>query len=143
MKIRQLYRIDEGILKGTEIEPFLFTVLVRYPHRKTVDCYIPPMETKGKKIKTWHCCQDSCPDPDFEGGMDALMEHLMIHKGRLLRPWNRKQQLKAPIPAVKLPANPWPENNHQGHNEDRRFCINLYIDSVIHSLRKQGLETIT
>lgn len=142
MKIRTIYRIDGGILNGTEIEPFLFTVLVRYPHRKTPDCYIPPMEAKGKKIKTWHCCQDSCPEPDFEGGVDELIVHLMIHKGRLLKPWSQRQQLKAPLPAIKLPSNPWNDKPKWGANDDRRFCLDLYIDDVKRSLKKQGIEIL-
>lgn len=88
-KIRTIYRVEGGILNGTEIEPFMFTVLVKYPHRKTPDCYIPPIEAKGKKLKTWHCCQDNCPNPDFEGGVEALLKHIMLHKGRLLKSLRR------------------------------------------------------
>lgn len=141
-KLRMLYRVEDGILNGTEIEPFLFTVLVRYPHRKTPDCYIPPMKTKGKEIKTWHCCQENCPSPDFKGGLDALLEHLMLHKGRLIKPWGKKKQLKSPIPAIRLPANPWDGKPKGGVNEDRRFCVSLYIDDVKRSLQKQGLEIL-
>lgn len=141
-KLRTIYRIEDGTINGTEIEPFLFTFLVRYPHRKSPDCYIPPMEANGKKVETWHCCQDNCPKPDFEGKIDALIEHLMIHKGRLIRPWNKKHQLKSPIPAVKIPGNPWEDGNKSGVNEDRRFCVSLYIDSVKRSLKKQGLEIL-
>ena len=142
VKIRTVCRIEGGILNGTEIEPFMFTVLVRYPHRKTPDCYIPPMEVKGKNIKTWHCCQDNCPKPDFEGNVDALIEHLMIHKGRLLKPWNKKCQLKSPIPAIKIPPNTWEDSNKMGINEERRFVVNLYIDSLRRSMKRQGLEII-
>ena len=142
IKVRTIYRLEGGILNGTEIEPFMFTFLVRYPHRKSADCYIPPMKTKEKDIKTWHCCQENCPKPDFEGKLDALIEHLMFHKGRLLKPWNKKHQLKSPIPAIKILANPWDEGNKSGVNEDRRFCIELYIDNLKADLRKQGLEIL-
>jgi len=141
MKLRTVYRVEGGILNGTEIEPFMFTILVRYPHRKTPDCYIPPMETKDKEFKTWHCCQDNCPNPDFEGNMDDLLEHLKLHKGRLLKPWNKKRQLKTPLPAVKIPPNPW-EKDKAGVGADRRFVVSLYIDSVIRTLNKQGLEIL-
>ena len=141
-KLRTIYRIEGGILNGTEIEPFMFTILVRYPHRKSPDCYIPPMKANDKDIKTWHCCQDNCPNPNFEGKLDALIEHLMIHKGRLIRPWNRKHQLKSPLPAVKIPDNPWSNDNTSGLNEDRRFCVSLYIDNLQRRLKKQGLEVI-
>ena len=142
MKVRTIYRIEGGILNGTEIEPFLFTILVRYPHRKTPDVYIPPMNANGKNVKTWECCQANCPNPTFEGKMDALVEHLMLHKGRLLRPWNRRHQLQSPIPTVQIPANEWDNAPKGGINEDRRFVVSLYIDSVKRSLRKQGLEIV-
>ena len=100
------------------------------------------MQSGDKKIKTWHCCQEICSTPDFEGGLDVLIEHLMIHKGRLLKPWNKKQQLKSPMPSIYLPPNPWADKSKMGHNEDRRFCIDLYIDDVERTLRKQGLELI-
>jgi len=137
-KISQIYRIEDGILAGTEISPFMSFLLVKYPHRKTQDCYIPPMIVKDKEVKTWHCCQ--C-DADFEGEFDTLIEHLMLHKGRLLKPWSKKIQLKSPIPAVKIPPNDW-ENNRGGINDDRWFCIKLYIDNLKHWLRQQGLEVI-
>jgi len=140
--VKTIYRIEGGILNGTELEPFLFAVLVRYPHRKSPDCYIPPTEANGKKVETWHCCQENCPNPDFEGGIDILLEHLMIHKGRLLKPWNKRQQLKSPMPAVKLPPNPWDDKPKMGVNEDRRFCLDLYIADVERCLRKQGLEIL-
>lgn len=142
MKLRTIYRIEEGILAGTEIEPIFAFLGVLYPHRKTKDLYVPPMKTAEKEIKTWHCCQEPCPNPDFEGGLDALVEHLMLHKGRLLRPWNRKHQLQAPLPAVRLPANPWKEPQAGANTsvlEDRRFCVSLYIDAVKRALEKQGL----
>lgn len=145
-KLRQIYRIDGGILDGTEIEPFMFTVLVRYPHRKTTDCYIPPTgdkEIHGKVVNTWHCCQDNCPNPDFEGKIDALIEHLMLHKGRLLKKWSKRQQLKSPIPAVKFPKNDWDSSPYQNNlNKDRRFCVDLYIRKTKRLLHQQGLEIL-
>ena len=140
--IRQFYRVEGGILNGTEIEPFMAMLLVKYPHRKTKDCYFPPIKINGKEDKKWHCCQEYCPSPDFEGNMDTLLEHLMLHKGRLLKPWSKRQQLKSPIPAIKLPPNPWTNAVKQGVNEDRRFCLDLYIDDVKSILRKQGLAII-
>jgi len=145
MKIRTIYRIEGGILDGTEIEPIMAVIAVKYPHRKSKDVYIPPMKMADKETKTWHCCQEPCEHPDFEGGLDALVDHLMLHKGRLLRPWSRKQQLKAPIPAVRLPVNPWIENekkNPSSTNEDRRFCVGLYIGDAEIALKRQGLEVI-
>ena len=142
IKVRNIYRIENGILTGTELEFIMAFLAVRYPHRKTPDLYVPPIKTKDKEIKTWHCCQDNCPNPDFEGGIDALLEHLMIHKGKLVRPWSKKQQLNLPIPVIKLPANPWIDRPQQGANSDRKLCIDLYIDSVKRTLRKQGLEII-
>lgn len=141
MKISTIYRIEDGILAGTEIEPIMAFVAVKYPHRKTKDCYIPPMKANGKETKTWHCCQE-CQNPDFEGNLNALVEHLMLHKGRLLKMWNRKQQLKSPLPAVKLPANEWNNRPNQGVNEDRRFCVNSYINDVTRTLRRQGIQTL-
>ena len=141
MRVRTICRIEGGILDGTEIEPLLAFVAVRYPHRKTADLYVPPIKTAEKEIKTWHCCQDNCPQPDFEGGLEALVNHLMLHKGRLLRPWSKKKQLKSPMPAIKLPRNPW-AGNHGGVGDDRRVCLDLYITDVRAALRKQGIEVI-
>lgn len=141
-KICPFYRIEGGILDGTEIEPILAFIAVKYPHRKTKDLYVPPMKNKDKEIKIWHCCQEVCPNPNFEGGIDALIEHLMIHKGRLVKPWGKKQQLKSPIPVIQLPLNPWTDKSKIGVNEDRRVCINLYIEDVGRTLHKQGLEII-
>ena len=141
-KLRTQYVVEGGILNGTIIEPVLAFLSVKYPHRKTKDLYVPPMKVKGKEIKSWHCCQELCSNPDFEGGIDALIDHLMLHKGRLLKPWNKKQQLKSPIPAVRIPPNPWDDKPKMGLNEDRQFCLSLYIDDVKRTLRKQGLEII-
>ena len=83
MKIVQLYRIEDGFLAGTEIEPIMGFVAVKYPHRKTKDLYVPPMKIGDKETKTFHCCQENCEQPDFEGTIDALGKHLEIHAGRL------------------------------------------------------------
>jgi hypothetical protein len=139
MKIAQIYRIEEGILTGTEIEIIMGFLSIKYPHRKSKDLYILPMKMEGKEVKTWHCCQ--C-DADFEDGMDALVGHLMLHKGRLLKMWNKKQQLKSPIPAVKIPPNEWEDKRNCGTNEDRYFCLNLYIEKLKCWLKKQGIEVI-
>jgi len=48
IKFRTLYRIEGGILNGTELEPIMALLLVKYPHRKTKDIYIPPMKIKDK-----------------------------------------------------------------------------------------------
>lgn len=141
VKVRQVFRIEGGILNGTEIEPILAFISVKYPHRKTKDLYIPPFEADGKKGKTWHCCQE-CETPEFEGGMKELMAHLLLHKGRLLKPWKPRHQLQAPIPAVRLPRNPWDDLPKGGVNDDRRFCIDVYIRDVERLLRRQGLEII-
>ena len=139
-KIRTIYKIEGSILDGTEIEPILGMVGVKYPHRKSRDLYVPPIKTSGKEIKTWRCCQPNCRQPDFEGDINALIEHLMLHKGKLLKPWNRSLQLKSPIPAVKLPVNPWDKLSNSGCNRDRQFCISLYIDDVKRMLKRQGIE---
>jgi hypothetical protein len=93
MRVRTIYRIEEGILAGTEIEP--------------------------------------------------IFAFIGVHKGRLLKPWTRKHQLQAPLPAVRLPANPWAGEPKEGTNkgvlEERRFCVQLYIDDVKRALEKQGL----
>ncbi len=134
-RVSTIYLIEDGVLRGTELSPIMAFLSVKYPHRKTKDLYVPPSKIGDKEIKIWHCCQKGCLKPDFEGGLDALIKHLMLHKGRLLKPWNKKQQSIAPRPAVKLPLNPWDKRN-----EDRRFCVELYIASAERYLRKQGLE---
>jgi len=141
-KLRMQYIVEGGILDGTIIEPIMAFVAVKYPHRKTKDLYVPPIKSGDKEIKTWYCCQRGCTNPDFEGGMSELIEHLMFHKGKLLKPWSKKQQIKSPIPAIRLPKNPYEDCPQQGANPDRKFCIKLYIDDVKHSLRKQGLEIL-
>lgn len=143
VKLRTVYRIEGGILDGTEIEPLLMLVSVRYPHRKTKDLYVPPIKTEEKEVKTWHCCQDNCPNPNFEGSLDALVEHLVLHKGGLLKPWNKQHQLKTPIPAVKIPPNEWDSLPKGGVNDDRRFVVSLYIDRLKATLKKQGLEIVS
>jgi len=137
-KITRLCRIETGVLAGTEIEFFMSFVGAKYPHRKTKDLYFPPT----KVVKTWHCCQEGCKTPDFEGGFEALIDHLMLHKGKLLKSWSKKQQLKSPIPAVRIPPNEWLSLPKDGANEDRRFCVSLYIDRVKVWLRKQGIEIL-
>lgn len=142
MKITQLYRIEEGNLAGTEIEPIMGLLAVKYPHRKTKDAYVPPTKSKNKEVKTFHCCQENCKQPDFEGGMDALLTHIELHAGRLfkrLKPVTKSNPAKV---VVKLPPNPWAENDNQGANPDRRVVVQLYIDSVENSLRKQGIGII-
>ena len=142
-RIRSYYEVEGGTLNGTIMEPILSFLGVKYPHRRTKDLYVPPMVDDKKMLTTpWHCCQENCPEPEFHGGMDELLEHLMLHKGRLLRPWSKKLQLKAPIPAVRLPRNPWDDKPKGGVNEDRRFCIDLYVGDVKAVLRKQGLEIL-
>ena len=140
-----ILRIEDGILAGTEIKQVLGgfgePIIVQYPHRKTSDMYLPPMEKDGKKT-TLHCCQDSCPNPDFEGKPDSLMAHLMLHKGRLLRPWTRKAQLKSPMPAVRIPKNSWDDAPKGERNQDRQFCVSLYIESLKDALRRQGIELL-
>lgn len=133
MKIRQIFRIEGGILDGTEIEQVMMFFLVKYPHRKNKDIYIPPTKTEKKVVRTWHCNYENCPKPDFEGGLDALVDHLMLHKGRLVKPWSKKAQLKNPIPMVKIPPNSYTGN-------DRRFVVDLYIQEVVEYLERQGIE---
>lgn len=79
-KLRIQYIAQGGLLDGTVLEPMMAFVGVLYPHRKTKDLYVPPIEGK---CKTWHCCQDNCPNPDFE--VSDLISHLESHAGRLLR----------------------------------------------------------
>ena len=141
-KIQTIYRIEGGILDGTELEPIMAFLSVKYPHRKSKDLYIPPIKIKDKEVNTWHCCQENCPNPEFEGDMNNFIEHLLLHKGRLVKPWNKKQQLKSPLPAVKLPDNPWENKPSTGLNEDRRFCLDLYISDIKRALHKQGIEVL-
>ena len=82
-KLTMLYRIEGGELDGTEIIPILGMYGVKYPHRKTKDLYVPPMEGNGKKVETFHCCQDNCEKPDFMP--KELIEHLKLHAGRLIK----------------------------------------------------------
>ena len=128
-KIKTQYVVEGGILDGTILEPIMAFLAVKYPHRKSKDLYVPPMKSGDKEFKIWHCCQDNCSTPDFSGGVDALIEHLMLHKGRLLKPWNKRQQLKSPIPAIRIPPNPWDGKPKMGANEDRQFCefLTAYI----------------
>lgn len=77
-KLQLFYRVKGGLLDGTIIEPIMAFWSVKYPHRKTKDLYVPPLED-GKK---WHCCQD-CSEPDFE--TKDFLNHLEKHAGRLLK----------------------------------------------------------
>jgi len=83
--IRVYYQVEDGPLKGTILEPMMAFVALKYPHRKTKDLYVPPMQNEGKGLTLpWHCCQD-CDDPDFYGGVEAMVEHAERHAGRLLK----------------------------------------------------------
>ena len=85
-KIRSYYEIEDGLLKGTILEPIMAFIAVKYPHRKTKDLYIPPIEDDNKKVThSWHCCQDNCEEPNFYGGLDALLKHIELHAGRLIK----------------------------------------------------------
>lgn len=84
-KIRQYYQIEDGPLAGTILESIGAFLTVQYPQRKTKDLYVPPMTNDEKKLTyAWRCCQD-CPEPDFFGGLQELVEHLKLHAGRLLK----------------------------------------------------------
>ena len=141
-----VYRIRGGILNGTEIQPFLSTILVKYPHRKGRDIYIPPFkDAKTDDQKVWHCCHPGCSTPNFAAGQYALHEHLLLHKGRLLKPWSKMTQRCSPLPAVRVPVNPWTKNAQRSPcatNDDRKFCVDLYIDSLKAALRRQGIEVM-
>lgn len=139
MKIKQLYRIEDGNLAGTEIELFMGLVTVKYPHRKTKDVYVPPMKSENKEVKTYHCCQENCKSPDFEGGMDALIAHIELHAGRLFKKLKPVTKSNPARVIVKLPPNPWAENDNRGANPDRRMAVQLYIDAMQDALRKQGI----
>ena len=82
-RLKTFWRVEGGILNGTEIEQIMEFFAVKYPHRKTKDLYVPPMEVGDKKTTTFHCCQEKCPNPDFE--TKDLLKHLEIHAGRLLK----------------------------------------------------------
>lgn len=82
--IRLCYHIESGPLEGTIFEPMMAFVGVKYPLRKTKDLYVPPMPDEEKGLTyPWHCCQD-CKNPDFHGGIEALVTHAMLHAGRSL-----------------------------------------------------------
>lgn len=86
VKISTYYKIEDGVLAGTILEPIFAFVAVQYPHRKTKDLYVPPMRDDEKHIThSWHCCQENCPEPDFHGGIPELVEHLILHAGRLIK----------------------------------------------------------
>ncbi len=84
--IRLYYQIESGPLNGTVIEPIKGLIGVRYPHRKTKDLYIPPIQDDKRGLTVpWHCCQENCKEPDFLGNIESLVEHAMIHAGRALK----------------------------------------------------------
>lgn len=85
-KITQYYLIEDGPMAGVILEPIFATLAVKYPHRKTKDLYVPPMkDAKRGKKSYWHCCQPDCPNPEFKGGLEELIEHLKLHAGRFLK----------------------------------------------------------
>lgn len=142
MRVSQFYRIEDGVLAGTEIESIIGFLAVKYPHRKTKDLYVPPMKTKDKEVKTFHCCHENCPEPDFDGTREALLQHIELHAGKLfkkLKPITKNNPAQI---VVTLPPNPWAENDNRGANPDRRLTINLYIDSVKRALKKQGIGVL-
>ena len=140
MNIAQIYRIEEGNLRGTEIRIIGGLLGVYYPHRLTGDLYVPPMEAKGrKKVDTFHCCQEGCATPDFEGSMPSLIKHLELHAGRLLKRLPPLKEKVKPRVVVSLPQNPWGADDHRGANPDRRFVVEQYIASVKEFLFRQGI----
>ena len=124
------------MLAGTEIEPILAFLSVRYPHRKTRDLYVPPA---NKESRVWHCCQENCPQPEFEGGVAALLKHLEVHAGKLIKRLPPVASRERAVVVVRLPPNPWAEGDSRGVNPDRRFVVSLYISSVCAALRKRGI----
>lgn len=141
MRITQIFRVEDGPLAGTEMEPVLGFLAIKYPHRKTKDLYVPPMKTKDKEVKTFHCCQENCQQPDFEGTREALIQHLELHAGKLFRKGRPVTKLCPARTVVSLPSNPY-ENNNQGCNPDQRLAVSLYIDSVKAALEKQGVGIV-
>ncbi len=84
--INQYYEIEDGPLAGTILEPIFAFLAVKYPHRKTKDLYVPPMpDDKLMITHPWHCNQENCPEPNFHGNLEVLVEHLKLHAGRLLK----------------------------------------------------------
>ena len=142
MRVTQLYRIEDGLLAGTEIEPIMAFLAVKYPHRKTKDLYVPPAKTAEKTVTTFHCCQENCSQPDFEGTMDALAKHLELHAGKLFKKLPPVTKAHPATVVVNLPPNPYAENDNRGCNPDRRFAIHLYMDNVKFALSKQGIGVI-
>ena len=82
-RLKTIWRVEGGLLDGTELELILAFISVKYPHRKTKDLYVPPFEIGDKKSTTIHCCQDKCSNPDFEP--KDLLKHLELHAGKLLK----------------------------------------------------------
>lgn len=139
MKIIQLYRIEDGTLAGTEIEVIMGFLAVKYPHRKAKDLYVPPLKSKDKEVKTYHCCQSNCKQPDFDGNKEAFLKHLELHAGRLFKKLNPVTKSSPPRIVISLPPNPWAENDNRGASPDRRVTVHLYRDSVQRALEKQGI----
>lgn len=145
MNVSYITRINDGNLVGTELETVMGMLAVKYPHRKTKNLYVPPMKTEEKEIKTWHCCQENCKQPDFEDGIDALLAHLELHAGRLFKRLKPVTKPNPPMVVVNLPPNPFDNIKKypgQGANLDRRVTVNLYIDSVKLVLRRQGIGVL-
>ena len=142
MKISQLYRIEDGPLAGTEIEFPMGFVSVKYPHRQSKDLYVPPMKSKDKEVKTFHCCQTNCKQPDFTGTLEALLDHLELHAGRLFKKLKPITKSNPPKVVITLPPNPYGENDNRGANPDRRLCVHLYMDSLRKVLNRQGIGII-
>ncbi len=141
MKISKIYRIEDGVLAGTEIEPIMGFFAIKYPHRKSKDLYVPPMKTADKEVTTFHCCQPKCSSPDIEGTMDALAKHLELHAGRYFKKNKPVSKTNPARIVVKLPSNPW-------HGDDpviaeRHLTVNLYIDNVKLALEKQGIGILS
>ena len=143
MKISNIYRIEDGVLAGTEIEPIMGFFAVKYPHRKSKDLYVPPMKIKEKEVTTFHCCQPECPSPEFEGTMDAFVQHLELHAGRLFKKLKPVTKNNPATIAVRLPKNPVSEDDNRGSNPDRRFAIKLYMEDVKYALEKQGIGILS
>ena len=92
-EIRAYYEIVGGPLTGTVLEPIFAFIAVKYPHRKTKDLYVPPIKDTNKCLShPWHCCQETCSERDFHGGLEELIKHLALHAGRLLK--RRKVEIK-------------------------------------------------
>lgn len=142
MKISTIYLIEEGNLVGTQIMPIMGFIAIKYPHRKTRDLYVPPMKSGNKEVKTFHCCQENCKQPDFAGTIEALLDHLELHAGRLFKRLKPITKSNPPKVVIALPPNPYAENDNRGANPDRRLCVHLYMDSLTKVLNRQGIGIV-